>query len=193
MDFSGSYKEPGVLVRELTYFDHLIILMTNWGALLFLAGLAIALYGLLILMRAFQTGRPQASWERVAGGILLIAGGLLWSYLQTLVPTRYAANPVPRMSGEQVAALAAPIYSQHCAVCHGETGQGDGPLSAFVTPPPANFAIHGWHHREGEHYWWITRGIPGTSMPSFGDFLSEEERWLLARYVKQLGREARLP
>jgi len=180
-------------VRELTYLDHLRILMTNWGALLFLAGLAVALCGLLILTRARRTGRPQGSWERVAGGALLVAGGLLWSYLQTLVPTRYATSPVRGLSNEQVAALAAPIYRQHCAVCHGEKGLGDGPLATFVTPPPANFAIHGWHHREGEHYWWITRGIPRTSMPSFEGFLSEEERWLLARYVKQLGREARLP
>jgi len=130
---------------------------------------------------------------RIIGAILLIIGGLGWSYLQTLIPTRYAANPTRAMySPAEASALARPIYDEHCAVCHGDTGRGDGPIADFMSPRPADFSIHGWHHREGEHYWWISRGIPGTGMPSFGAELTEEERWLLARFVKQLGREARI-
>lgn len=180
-------------MRAETYIDHLRIIAGNWGALFVLVGLAVALYGASLAVGALRTKRPHRSWERIVAGGLLIASGLLWSYLQTLVPTRYAANPIAWKSTDQVAAEASPIYREHCAACHGDKGRGDGPLAEFVTPRPADFATHGWHHREGEHYWWITRGIPGTSMPSFGDFLSDEERWLLARYVKQLGREARLP
>jgi len=180
-------------VQQLTYIDHLRILAGNWGALFVLFGLAAAAYGLFLTARELRGKPARRSWERITGGALLIAGGLLWSYLETLVPTRYAANPVGALGPAEVAARAAPIYREHCAVCHGEKGRGDGPLADFVTPRPADFATHGWHHREGEHYWWISRGIPGTAMPSFGDFLTEEERWLLARYVKQLGREARLP
>lgn len=180
-------------MQQLTYLDHLWIISRNWGVLFVLFGLAVSCYGLFIVTKAARGKQPQGSWERLLGGVLLIVSGLLWTYLQTLVPTRYASNPIGRQSAEQIAAAAQPIYAEHCAVCHGPRGQGDGPLAEFVTPPPANFAIHGWHHKDGEHYWWISRGIPGTSMPSFGDFLSDEERWLLARYVKQLGREARLP
>lgn len=180
-------------MQTLTYWDHLRIIATNWGLLFALLGLAVTGYGLFIVVQAIRQDRPPGSWERLVGGVLLIVAGLLWAYLQTLVPTRYAINPVGRQSPEHIAAAAQPIYTEHCAACHGPKGLGDGPLAEFVTPPPANFAIHGWHHKDGEHYWWITRGIPGTAMPSFGDFLTEEERWLLARYVKQLGREARLP
>lgn len=180
-------------MQQLTYLDHLRIIATNRGILLVLLGLAVAGYGLFVVVQATREERRPGTWERLIGGVLLLAAGLLWAYLQTLVPTRYATNPVAGRSPEEIAAAARPIYAQHCAACHGPKGLGDGPLAEFVTPPPANFSIHGWHHKDGEHYWWITRGIPGTSMPSFGDFLTDEERWLLARYVKQLGREARLP
>ena len=180
-------------MQQLTYLDHLRIIAGNWGALFVLFGLAVALGGANLVVGTLRGKRPHRSWERALGGAFLIAGGLLWAYLETLVPTRYASNPVAGRSAAEVAAVAVPIYREHCAVCHGDKGRGDGPLAEFVTPRPADFATHGWHHREGEHYWWITQGIPGTSMPSFNDFLSEEERWLLARYVKQLGREARLP
>ena len=32
----------------------------------------------------------------------------------------------------------APLYAQHCSVCHGEAGAGDGPAGVGMTPPPAN-------------------------------------------------------
>lgn len=180
-------------MHELSYLDHLLIIATNWGILFVLFGLAVSGAGLVILIRAIGRERPARSWEQIVGGALLIVCGLMWSYLQTLVPTRYALSPVRRLSNEQVVARAAPLYQEHCSVCHGTHGRGDGQLAPFLIPPPADFGIHGWHHREGEHYWWITRGIPGSSMPAFGDFFTEEERWLLARYIKILGREARFP
>jgi high-affinity iron transporter len=31
-----------------------------------------------------------------------------------------------------------PLYAQHCSVCHGDTGAGDGPAGVGPTPPPAN-------------------------------------------------------
>jgi hypothetical protein len=32
----------------------------------------------------------------------------------------------------------APLYAQHCSVCHGNSGAGDGPAGVGLTPPPAN-------------------------------------------------------
>jgi len=32
------------------------------------------------------------------------------------------------------------IYAQHCVVCHGVTGKGDGPSGKALNPRPADFA-----------------------------------------------------
>lgn len=36
------------------------------------------------------------------------------------------------------------IFKIRCAVCHGETGRGDGPGAAGLEPPPRNFHLAEW-------------------------------------------------
>ncbi len=36
------------------------------------------------------------------------------------------------------------IFASRCTPCHGQTGGGDGPASAGLTPPPRNFHDHAW-------------------------------------------------
>ncbi|WP_238364292.1 c-type cytochrome [Mesobacterium pallidum] len=68
------------------------------------------------------------------------------------------------------------LYAENCAMCHGATGQGDGPLAGEMSPPPANLAliaarndgtfpraqvlsvIDGYHRAD----------LPGQEMPEFG-------------------------
>ena len=82
----------------------------------------------------------------------------------------------------------APLYAQHCSVCHGETGAGDGPAGVGMTPPPANL-------RDAERldrlslyaiYNTLGLGVEGTDMPSFADQLDERQRWDLATYIAGL-------
>ena len=62
-----------------------------------------------------------------------------------------------------------------CFTCHGKTGAGDGPVAASLNPAPQNFHQHGfWRHRtEGEIFWVIKFGSPGTSMIGFGAMLTD--------------------
>ena len=62
-----------------------------------------------------------------------------------------------------------------CVTCHGTTGRGDGPGAAGLDPSPRNFQHHGfWRHRtEGEIFWVIKHGSPGTGMIGFGSMLSD--------------------
>jgi len=71
-----------------------------------------------------------------------------------------------------------------CFNCHGKGGGGDGPASVGLDPSPRNFQHHGfWRHRtEGEIFWVIKHGSPGTSMIGFGDQLSNEEIWSIIQY-----------
>ena len=53
-------------------------------------------------------------------------------------------------------------------------------------------ADHMAQHTDGDLFWWIARGIPGTPMPAFGDSLNEEERWHLVNYIRSLRQRAGL-
>jgi mono/diheme cytochrome c family protein len=73
-----------------------------------------------------------------------------------------------------------------CFNCHGTAGMGDGPAATGLSPSPRNFHHHGfWRHRaEGEIFWVIKYGSPGTSMIGFDSVLSDEEIWALIQYER---------
>ncbi|CAK9892241.1 MULTISPECIES: cytochrome c/FTR1 family iron permease [Pseudomonas] len=79
----------------------------------------------------------------------------------------------------------APLYVQHCSVCHGDSGAGDGPAGLGLTPPPANLrSVERLDHLSlFDLYNTLGLGIEGTDMPSFADQLDERQRWDLAAYV----------
>lgn len=78
-----------------------------------------------------------------------------------------------------------------CFNCHGKDGLGNGPAAAGLDPAPRNFQHHGfWRHRtEGEIFWVIKYGSPGTSMIGFGDQLSDEEIWTIIQYERTFAGE----
>ncbi|MEW6544657.1 MAG: cytochrome c [Nitrospirota bacterium] len=73
-----------------------------------------------------------------------------------------------------------------CFNCHGKDGRGNGPAAAGLNPPPRDFRHHGfWRHRtEGEIFWVIKHGIPGTAMVPFGGQLTDEEIWAVIQYER---------
>ncbi|HTD76393.1 MAG TPA: CopD family protein, partial [Chloroflexota bacterium] len=78
------------------------------------------------------------------------------------------------------------MYTQHCAVCHGDTGIGNGPASASLLPPPADLTLHARWHSDEQLFWFITHGVAGTPMPSFADQLRPGERWAVIAHVHAL-------
>jgi putative copper export protein/mono/diheme cytochrome c family protein len=97
-------------------------------------------------------------------------------------PTSFFTSPTG-FSAESIAAGAA-LYPKHCAVCHGATGAGDGPLAKTLPVTPANLtAPHLWMHSDGELFWWLTNGIKTPegkqAMPGFARVLEEDQRWAL--------------
>src|ERR1041385_3369564 len=86
------------------------------------------------------------------------------------------------------------VYEQHCAACHGATGAGDGSAAVWLYPKPRRFnsalfkiksAPASFLPTDEELFQTVTRGMPGSSMPSF-TYLSEQERRDVVQYVKQL-------
>jgi copper transport protein len=97
---------------------------------------------------------------------------------QGLGPTLALQAAAERPPGTAPADLAQgqAVYGQHCAVCHGDTGIGNGPAAASLLPPPADLTLHARWHSDDQLFWFITHGVAGTPMPSFADQLSPGQR-----------------
>ena len=82
------------------------------------------------------------------------------------------------------------VAQPSCTVCHGKDGDGKGPLSGQFDPAPRNFAcaetVNGIP--DGQLFWIIQNGSPGTSMPSF-DYLDEREIWQLVLHLRSLAEQ----
>ena len=86
------------------------------------------------------------------------------------------------------------LYREHCAHCHGVTGDGLGPTAAFLNPYPRDYRPGVFKFKSTERsdkpthadlVRILNNGIAGTSMPSFA-LLSQAQVDALAEYVKYL-------
>jgi mono/diheme cytochrome c family protein len=95
-------------------------------------------------------------------------------------------NPLPADAATIERGRAA--FLRTCATCHGPDGEGNGPASAGLKPPPANFRDGSRLASKDDDYlfWRISTGIHGTAMPAFSGTISEEERWAILRYLRSL-------
>ena len=86
------------------------------------------------------------------------------------------------------------LYREHCAHCHGVTGDGAGPTAAMLNPYPRDFRLSKFKFKstplrqpptDHDLKTILQNGIPGTAMPSFRT-LPDEELDALVDYVKYL-------
>ena len=71
-----------------------------------------------------------------------------------------------------------------CSTCHGRSGNGRGPMSAQFTPPPRNLAcIRSANIPDGQVFWTIKNGSPGTDMPAHKNF-SDDQIWQIVAYIR---------
>ena len=78
------------------------------------------------------------------------------------------------------------LYDQLCSICHGNKGKGDGLAGMTLKPRPANFrSMPVQAQTDGAIYWKITQGRP--PMASYKEALTEQQRWQLVNYIRQLG------
>ena len=118
-------------------------------------------------------GSSMPSWSDLPSGDLR---GLV-AYLKTLAPTE---RPPDLSALER--ATAQTIYVKQCAICHGQTGAGDGPTAATLAPAPTNF--HEVRPTLDYALAALAKGVRGTAMPKWGPKLTADERSLLGRYVR---------
>jgi mono/diheme cytochrome c family protein len=103
--------------------------------------------------------------------------------------TRDTINPLPDLA--RAAAAGQTFYQQNCAMCHGDKGGGDGPLSASLTPKPESLTSElVTQAPDGEIFLTIKNGKmregKATMPPVRG--LSDEEIWQVVAYVRSLAK-----
>jgi high-affinity iron transporter len=123
--------------------------------------------------RLRQAVAAKAPPEQIAATARRLGSELLAAYPVPLAPA--AAPDLAR---------GAALYRENCAACHGEAGDGRGPMARGMEPAPIDFTDRA---RAAERspfalYQVIEQGLEGTTMPAFAS-LSAEDRWALAFHV----------
>lgn len=77
------------------------------------------------------------------------------------------------------------VYAEHCQICHGASGVGDGPAAASLLPPPSDLTLHARWHADPQLSWFVSNGVAGTAMPGFAD-LPEPDRSDVVSYLHVL-------
>jgi mono/diheme cytochrome c family protein len=86
----------------------------------------------------------------------------------------YRATPRTLEEGKE-------LFRTYCAVCHGEQGRGDGPISGKIPPPPSYVSDRLMQFPPGRIFHVISMGT--GKMPSYAAQLSADERWKVVTYV----------
>ena len=94
-----------------------------------------------------------------------------------------AVNPV--RPTELTVAEARDHFADHCAVCHGNRGDGKTMLGEGMYPPPPDLRAPATQDlSDGEIMNIIRNGIRFTGMPGFGG--SDEDNWKLTLFIRHL-------
>jgi mono/diheme cytochrome c family protein len=95
---------------------------------------------------------------------------------------RELRNPIPPSAATLAQGRA--LYETFCLVCHGDRGQGDGPLVPRIPNPPAYTSQRVREMAPGQIFHVISRG--SGRMPSYAAQIPYEQRWLVVLYVSAL-------
>ena len=78
------------------------------------------------------------------------------------------------------------LYALHCKMCHGATGEGNGPIAPFLANKPANLTSPIVQSKsDGSIFLTITNGVTGK-MPPMNENLLVPERWDLVNFLRTL-------
>jgi high-affinity iron transporter len=106
------------------------------------------------------------------------------------LPRRYRQLEVPaeRLASDEARAHGAMLFAEHCALCHGERGDGHGLRREGLTRSPRDFTSAAWRQSTSPRrvFYAIREGVLGTPMPGW-KALTEPEAWDMTAFVLSLG------
>ncbi len=99
---------------------------------------------------------------------------------------RPAENPFP--GDQESIARGEELFAIHCAVCHGDKGQGGGVVGGYFDPPPPVLDSNLINNRDDAHLFRVlTEGF--GRMPRMVENLSVEQRWDVVNYLRALAQQ----
>lgn len=102
---------------------------------------------------------------------------------EAVIPEEFPQNPV--LADAVSLQRGQILYNFHCALCHGDAGQGDGSLAEYFVRTPENLgAGRVAAEFDGSVYLVIQHGF--GEMPSLAENLTVRERWDVINYVRTL-------
>jgi thiosulfate dehydrogenase len=112
-----------------------------------------------------------------------------WAARASLRATMHRApkvtNPLPRTDVNVLAGVT--LYSQNCAVCHGDSSGNPTNIAKGLYQHAPQFAEHGVEDdADWTVYWKVKHGVRWTGMPSFGGSLSDTQIWQIAVFLKNM-------
>lgn len=151
------------------------------------SGILLMLIGLLCGLLAASSRESLIPRWGIGAPITFLMIGLGITFLTRPIPVEFSQiNPIPPNS--QSIAVGQQLFATHCVLCHGESGQGDGPVGLALNPRPADLRQHAIPgvHTDAQLFEWITNGFPGSQMPPFRTALSDTDRWNLVNFIRTL-------
>ena len=109
--------------------------------------------------------------------------------IEALAAAKSLKNPVPPTAGNIARGKSIFTGRGACHTCHGPEGRGDGPSGVGLFPPPRDFTDHQFAglRTDGELYWVIIHGSPGSSMFAYApQIISEEDAWYVVTFLQTI-------
>lgn len=76
-------------------------------------------------------------------------------------------------------------FADHCAICHGNRGDGKTQINAGLYPPAPDMRSQATQElTDGELFYIVKNGIRFTGMPGWGG--SDEDNWKLVLFIRHL-------
>lgn len=110
------------------------------------------------------------------------------------VPDRYRTMPNAEPALPEIIARGQLAYQTYCWICHGRSGQGNGPAAPGLDPRPYDLT-GGEVQKEPDGYLFyrISEGVKETPMPAWKHTLDERTRWAIVHYLRTLAPERAAP